>query len=109
MTASPGALRMAEISAPPVLAAHARDIAVQTAEALVALQKPDGHFVFELEADATLPSEYILNRFLGVTEPARGRGLPPISARSRARATAGGRSTMAASSTCPARSRPIMR
>ena len=72
MTASPGALRMAEISAPPVLAAHARDIAVQTAEALVALQKPDGHFVFELEADATLPSEYIfLNRFLGVTEPER--------------------------------------
>ena len=72
MTASPGALRMAEISAPPALAAHARDIAVQTAEALVALQKPEGHFVFELEADATLPSEYIfLNRFLGVTEPER--------------------------------------
>src|SRR5262245_28535221 len=72
MTASPGALHMAEISAPPALAVHARDIAAQSAEALASLQKPDGHFVFELEADATIPSEYIfLNRFLGVTEPER--------------------------------------
>jgi squalene-hopene/tetraprenyl-beta-curcumene cyclase len=38
---------------------HARD-------ALLALQKPDGHFVFELEADATIPSEYVLLRhYLG--------------------------------------------
>jgi squalene-hopene/tetraprenyl-beta-curcumene cyclase len=29
-------------------------------EALLALQKPDGHWVFELEADATIPAEYIL-------------------------------------------------
>lgn len=28
--------------------------------ALLAQQKPDGHFVFELEADATIPAEYIL-------------------------------------------------
>jgi len=28
--------------------------------ALLALQKPDGHWVFELEADATIPSEYVL-------------------------------------------------
>jgi squalene-hopene/tetraprenyl-beta-curcumene cyclase len=70
MTASPSAVHMAEISAPPALAAHARDIAAQTAEALAALQKPDGHFIFELEADATIPAEYIfLNRFLGVSEP----------------------------------------
>ena len=35
-------------------------------EALLALQRPDGHFVFELEADATIPSEYILLRhYLG--------------------------------------------
>ncbi|WP_152045534.1 squalene--hopene cyclase [Aureimonas psammosilenae] len=27
---------------------------------LLALQKPDGHFCFELEADATIPSEYVL-------------------------------------------------
>ena len=28
--------------------------------ALFAEQRPDGHFVFELEADATIPSEYVL-------------------------------------------------
>src|SRR5262245_22903905 len=70
MSASPPAVHMAEISAPPALAAHARDIAARSAEALAALQQPDGHFVFELEADATIPSEYIfLNRFLGESEP----------------------------------------
>src|SRR4029079_12637240 len=31
-------------------------------EALCALQKLDGHFVFELEADATIPAEYVLMR-----------------------------------------------
>src|SRR3979409_1769543 len=30
--------------------------------ALLALQQPDGHFVFELEADATIPAEYVLLR-----------------------------------------------
>ncbi|MDB5449652.1 MAG: shc, partial [Phenylobacterium sp.] len=36
------------------------------AEALLALQRDDGHWVFELEADATIPSEYLLLRhFLG--------------------------------------------
>jgi squalene-hopene/tetraprenyl-beta-curcumene cyclase len=35
-------------------------------EALLELQKPDGHWVFELEADATIPSEYVLLRhYLG--------------------------------------------
>jgi squalene-hopene/tetraprenyl-beta-curcumene cyclase len=34
--------------------------------ALLATQRGDGHFLFELEADATIPSEYILMRhFLG--------------------------------------------
>ncbi len=28
--------------------------------ALIKRQKPDGHFIFELEADATIPAEYIL-------------------------------------------------
>jgi squalene-hopene/tetraprenyl-beta-curcumene cyclase len=28
--------------------------------ALLALQQPDGHWVFELEADATIPAEYVL-------------------------------------------------
>ena len=30
------------------------------ADVLLPLQKPDGHWVFELEADATIPAEYIL-------------------------------------------------
>jgi squalene-hopene/tetraprenyl-beta-curcumene cyclase len=35
-------------------------------DALLRAQKSDGHFVFELEADATIPSEYILLRhYLG--------------------------------------------
>src|SRR6201996_673931 len=39
------------------------DAAVTSAaQALKALQQPDGHFVFELEADATIPAEYILLR-----------------------------------------------
>lgn len=42
-----------------------------SAEALARLQKNDGHWVFELEADATIPSEYILlDHFLGtVNQP----------------------------------------
>ncbi len=34
--------------------------ATRSMEALLKLQKPDGHWVFELEADATIPAEYIL-------------------------------------------------
>ena len=32
----------------------------RAAAALLERQKPDGHWVFELEADATIPAEYIL-------------------------------------------------
>ena len=36
------------------------------AGSLLALQRADGHFVFELEADATIPAEYVLMRhYLG--------------------------------------------
>lgn len=36
------------------------------ARALLAQQRPDGHWVFELEADATIPAEYVLLRhYLG--------------------------------------------
>ncbi len=35
-------------------------------QALLGLQRPDGHFVFELEADCTIPAEYVLfHHFLG--------------------------------------------
>ena len=38
-------------------------------DALLAMQKPDGHFVFELEADCTIPSEFILlKHYLGELE-----------------------------------------
>jgi squalene-hopene/tetraprenyl-beta-curcumene cyclase len=48
--------------------ALARAIALAT-DALLARQRHDGHWVFELEADATIPAEYILLRhYLG--EPA---------------------------------------
>jgi squalene-hopene/tetraprenyl-beta-curcumene cyclase len=40
----------------------------RAAEALLALQREDGHWCFELEADATIPAEYILLRhFRGET------------------------------------------
>ena len=35
-------------------------------QALLELQQPDGHWVFELEADATIPAEYVLlQHYLG--------------------------------------------
>jgi squalene-hopene/tetraprenyl-beta-curcumene cyclase len=43
------------------VASEALDDAVRRAEgALLALQRDDGHWVFELEADATIPAEYIM-------------------------------------------------
>jgi squalene-hopene/tetraprenyl-beta-curcumene cyclase len=44
--------------APAALDAHIRS----ATDALLAHQKPDGHWVFELEADATIPAEYVLMR-----------------------------------------------
>jgi squalene-hopene/tetraprenyl-beta-curcumene cyclase len=42
-------------------AARALEIALQRArEALLSLQRADGHWLFELEADCTIPAEYIL-------------------------------------------------
>ena len=39
------------------------DAAISAAQnSLLALQCDDGHFVFELEADATIPAEYVLMR-----------------------------------------------
>src|ERR1700722_20367625 len=39
------------------------DRGIQAAtRALLARQQADGHFVFELEADATIPAEYVLLR-----------------------------------------------
>jgi squalene-hopene/tetraprenyl-beta-curcumene cyclase len=55
-------------TAAPALDAVERLVA-RAADALLSLQKPDGHFVFELEADATIPSEYVLlKHYLGEPE-----------------------------------------
>jgi squalene-hopene/tetraprenyl-beta-curcumene cyclase len=44
-------------------ASDALDASIASAaKALCALQRPDDHFVFELEADATIPAEYVLMR-----------------------------------------------
>ena len=44
----------------------------ETRTALRELQRPDGHWVFEFEADATIPAEYIMLRhFLGEPEDPR--------------------------------------
>jgi len=49
------------LDALPEIKIDALDAAIEMAtEALVAHQKPDGHWVFALEADATIPAEYIM-------------------------------------------------
>src|SRR5476649_1750186 len=52
---------------PPAQSLAALDAAVARAtQALLGRQKADGHWVFELEADATIPAEYILlKHYLG--------------------------------------------
>jgi len=48
-------------SAPPLHTDLEPRIAAAT-KALLDVQQPDGHWVFELEADATIPAEYVLMR-----------------------------------------------
>src|SRR5258707_10001041 len=50
-----------------VMPASAVDRSIEAATgALLGLQRPDGHWVFELEADCTIPAEYVLLRhYLG--------------------------------------------
>ena len=51
--------------APPALEEVEKSVRAAT-DALLARQRPDGHWVFELEADATIPAEYVLLRhYLG--------------------------------------------
>jgi squalene-hopene/tetraprenyl-beta-curcumene cyclase len=47
------------------------DTAIErAAQALGELQQPDGHWVFELEADATIPAEYVLlQHYMGTPDP----------------------------------------
>ncbi len=53
-------------SAPEIRLSEIEAAIGQSTQALLAVQRPDGHFVFELEADVSIPAEYILFRhFLG--------------------------------------------
>jgi squalene-hopene/tetraprenyl-beta-curcumene cyclase len=46
------------------------DTVARATDALTRRQRPDGHFVFELEADATIPAEYVLlEHFLDRIDP----------------------------------------
>jgi squalene-hopene/tetraprenyl-beta-curcumene cyclase len=55
--------RLASDTAVREIAAPEIESAISAAKkALMALQRDDGHFVFELEADATIPAEYVLMR-----------------------------------------------
>lgn len=46
------------------------DAIANVERALLAQQRPDGHWVFELEADATIPAEYVmLGHFLDEVDP----------------------------------------
>ncbi len=54
-------LTATRLDAPPPQVLDGLDRAIETAEeALLRTQRPDGHFVFELEADVSIPCEYIL-------------------------------------------------
>jgi squalene-hopene/tetraprenyl-beta-curcumene cyclase len=57
----------APVSDAPILDTPVLEAAVEKARhALLGMQRPDGHWVFELEADATIPAEYVLLcHFLG--------------------------------------------
>src|SRR5262249_24921994 len=51
-------------------AARLDEAIARAEESLVALQRPDGNWVFELEADVTIPSEFILlQHYFGRIEP----------------------------------------
>ncbi len=61
------------ITAPVVDDAALLDSVSRAADALARRRQPDGHFVFELEADATIPAEYVLlEHFLDRIDPDAG-------------------------------------
>jgi len=64
-------LSQAATLAPPL-----EDAIARAQDNLSRLQKPDGHWVFELEADATIPAEYVLlEHFLNRQDPDLQRGI----------------------------------
>ena len=54
----------------PVDAQQLDDAVRRASDSLLALQHADGHWIFELEADATISAEYILlEHYLGRIQP----------------------------------------
>ena len=106
----PDQVRCTRATEPPQTAAPAHESAVSTThwtatQALLACQRPDGHWVFELEADATIPAEYVLlKHYLGRAARSRARSArsPSICAASRASMAAGRCSMTAISTSAPA-------
>jgi squalene-hopene/tetraprenyl-beta-curcumene cyclase len=63
---APAAGEAAPAPAPAVSGAALDSAIARATDALLALQQPDGHWVFELEADCTIPAEYVLlQHYLG--------------------------------------------
>ncbi len=59
-----------ETAAEAALDAHLDRVIAEATEGLKRRQRPDGHIVFDLEADVTIPAEYIfLNHYLDEREP----------------------------------------
>jgi squalene-hopene/tetraprenyl-beta-curcumene cyclase len=59
----------ADTAEPPPSLDAVEKLVVRARDALLKAQRPDGHFVFELEADCTIPSEFILlKHYLGEPE-----------------------------------------
>src|SRR5258708_377443 len=78
-------------------------------EALLACQQADGHWVFETEADATMPADYVLlGHYLGEIDAVRERAFG-IYLRGGRRADGGWPCSMAATSTSAPRSKPTSR
>ncbi len=61
--------RMGAHPVPDATRFELEDVIAQGTDALLRLQKADGHWAFELEADATIPAEFILlQHFLGTID-----------------------------------------
>jgi squalene-hopene/tetraprenyl-beta-curcumene cyclase len=86
-------MMLATDDTPPPLARDLLEHSVsQATDALLRTQRPDGHWVFELEADSTIPAEYVLLRhYLGepVDAALEAQDRQSICAASRARTAAG--------------------
>ncbi|MDE1008921.1 MAG: squalene--hopene cyclase [Paraburkholderia fungorum] len=58
----------ASVAAPQAVATSLDAAITRATDAILAAQNPDGHWVYELEADATIPAEYVLLvHYLGET------------------------------------------